>query len=119
MPDSVVPDPEEHLADGWEPETSPDDTLIRQAVEVHASWPVAVAASTGRPARRTDDWSAAWIGDRGALTNIGLVTRPMTDPAAVIAGIGEVIPAHVPFLLVDPWPGSWRHTASPRSDTRR
>jgi GNAT superfamily N-acetyltransferase len=105
MTDSVVPDPEEHLADGWEPETPADDTLIRQAVEVHASWPVAVAASTGRPARRTDDWAAAWIGDRGALTNVGVVTRPMTDPSAVIAGIGEVIPAHVPFLLVDPWPG--------------
>lgn len=104
MTDSVVPDPEEHLTDGWEPETSGTDTLLRQAIEVHASWPPAVGVSTGRPARRTDDWSAAWIGDRGALTNIAFVCRPPQDLAGLVAEIGELIPAHVPFLLVDPWP---------------
>lgn len=105
MSESVVPDAGEHLTDGWEPDTSPDDTLLRQAVDVHATLPIAVAASTGRPARRTDDWSAAWLGDRGAFTNLAVITRPPDDPARVVGEINELIPPHVPYALLHPWPG--------------
>ena len=53
MSDSIVPAEGEHLTDGWEPEAPPDDTLKRQAVLVHARWPVAVAAALGVPYRST------------------------------------------------------------------
>jgi hypothetical protein len=105
MSDAVVPDATEHLTDGWEPDLAADDTLVRQAVLVHASWPVAVATSTGRPWHRDDRWSGAWLGDRGAFTNIVVLTRPPNDPGAVVADVNALIPSTVPFALLNPWPG--------------
>jgi hypothetical protein len=105
MTDSIVPDPGEHLTTGWEPDAPVDDTLKRRAVFVHASWPLAVAAATARPSRRTDRWSGAWIGDSGALTNPVFLTAPLSadDAADVVAEIGDLIPPHVPYFLASPW----------------
>ncbi|HEY7042032.1 MAG TPA: hypothetical protein VH419_00025 [Nocardioidaceae bacterium] len=105
MSESVVPSADEHLTDGWEPELAADDTLLRQCVLVHASWPVAVASSTGRPWHRDDRWAGAWIGDRGWFTNLACLLRPPDDPGSIVREIGEVIPAHVPYTLLNPWPG--------------
>jgi hypothetical protein len=104
MAASIVPPEGEHLTTGWEPDLDPADTLLRQAVLVSASWPVAVARSAGRPSRSTPRWSGGWIGDRGALTNPVVLTQPPDDPAATLAEIGELFPAEVPYLLLDPWP---------------
>ena len=104
MTSSIIPDENEHLITGWEPDVPADDTLVRQAVLAHASWPVEVARALGRPWQHTDRWAGGWVGDRGPLTNLVMLLQPLDDPAGVTAEIGEMIPAHVPYCLVSPWP---------------
>ena len=76
----MVPPEGEQLTTGWEPDLPPEDTLVRQAVLVHASWPVAVAGAAGRPWRSAARWAGGWIGDRGALTNPVILTQPISVP---------------------------------------
>lgn len=104
MAASIVPPEDEHLTDGWEPDLRADDTLMRQAVLVHASWPVEVARAIGRPWRSTPQWSAAWIGNRGALTNPVVLQQPPSDLARIVAEIDSLFAADVPYLLISPWP---------------
>ncbi len=103
MTESIVPAPDEHLIDGWEPDLPAGDSLVRQAVLAHASWPIAVAISSGRPWHRDDDWSGAWLGDRGAFTNMVIPTRPPRDPAALVAGFNALVPSHAAYVLFDAW----------------
>ncbi len=105
MTESILPAEGEHLTNGWEPDAPPDDTLVRRAVLVHASWPVAVASALGRPWRRTDRWAGALIGDAGALVNPVILTQPVTeaDAGAVVAEVGELIPPGTPYFLLSPW----------------
>ena len=107
MGDSLLPDEDEHLTNGWEPDAPPDDTFKRRAVLVHASWPVAVASALGRPSRQTDRWSGAHVGDSGDLTNPVILTRPVSEPeaAALVAEVGELIPATTSYFLLNPWLG--------------
>lgn len=65
MAESILPPEGEQLATGWEPDLRADDTLVRQAVLVHAAWPVEVARHAGRPWRSASRWAGAWIGERG------------------------------------------------------
>ncbi|MFC6240255.1 GNAT family N-acetyltransferase [Knoellia sp. GCM10027112] len=65
----MAPSPDEHLTTGWEPDLPADDTLVRQAVLVHSSWPLRLAEAAGRPHRHTPRWAGAWLNDRGALSN--------------------------------------------------
>ena len=104
--DTVLPDPEEQLTTGWEPDVPAGDTLVRRSVLVHASWAVTVAESLGRPARRTDRWAGGFIGERGSLTNPVVVLQPLDASgwAEVIAEAGELVPPPVPFLLLSPFP---------------
>jgi hypothetical protein len=37
--ESIFPDADEHLATGWETDVGVGDTLVRQSVHLHASWP--------------------------------------------------------------------------------
>jgi hypothetical protein len=104
MRSSVVPPEGEHLTTGWEPDLPPEDTLVRQAVLVHASWPVAVAGAAGRPWQSSERWAGGWIGDRGALTNPVVLTQPLTHVEDVLGEIGALIPPSVPYLLLSPWP---------------
>ncbi|MDP3890417.1 hypothetical protein [Nocardioides sp.] len=105
MTDSIVPDDGEQLTNGWEVDAPPDDTLKRRAVLAQASWPVAVAAALGRPARRTDRWSGAWIGDTGELTNPVILTQPVreSDAASLVAEVADLIPATSAYFLLNPW----------------
>jgi len=103
MTESILPDAEEHLATGWEPDLAPDDTLVRQAVLLHASWPITVGEAFGRPSRRTDDWAGGFLADRGALSNPVILLRPPTDLEALVAEIAELVPATSPYFLVSPW----------------
>jgi hypothetical protein len=102
--DSIVPADDEQLTTGWEADLPADDTLVRQAVLVHASWPVEVARAAGRPWSSTDEWAGGWIGDRGALTNTVVLKRPLVDPARTVAEIAGLFPASVPYLLLSAWP---------------
>jgi hypothetical protein len=104
MSASMIPPQDEHLTTGWEPDLPAEDTLLRQAVLVHASWPTAVAAAAGRPWRAGPRWAGGWIGDRGALTNPVVLLQPLTGPEEVLAEIGTLLPLHVPFLLISAWP---------------
>ncbi|MGA9346961.1 MAG: hypothetical protein WBV37_17810 [Nocardioidaceae bacterium] len=103
MSDSILPASDEHLTDGWEPDLPATDSLVRQAVLAHASWPIAVAISSGRPWHRDDDWSGAWLGDRGEFTNMVMPTRPPRDPGALVAGFNALVPAHASYVLFDAW----------------
>ncbi|HZC27261.1 MAG TPA: hypothetical protein VE287_09555 [Actinopolymorphaceae bacterium] len=104
MTASIIPPEGVHLSTGWEPDVPADDTLVRQAVLVHASWAVEIARSRGRPARSGPDWAGGWIGDRGALTNWVVLLQPLTDAARVLAEVGDLLPPRVPYALVSPWP---------------
>ncbi|GAB3251192.1 GNAT family N-acetyltransferase [Nocardioides dilutus] len=103
MSESVRPDDDEHLATGWEPDVPVEDTLVRQAANLHASWPVTVAKALGRPWRRTDDWAGAFIADRGELANPSVLLRPPGDLGTLIGQISEIVPATSPFFLLSPW----------------
>lgn len=105
MSESILPDEGEHLTNGWELDAPADDTLVRRAVLVHASWPVAVAGALDRPWRRTDRWSGAVLGDAGALVNPVILTSPVSeaDAAAVVAEIEELVPRATPYFLLSPW----------------
>ncbi|WP_214367654.1 GNAT family N-acetyltransferase [Pseudonocardia sp. H11422] len=100
----MTPAEDEHLTTGWEPDLAADDTLVRQAVLVHASWPVEVARAAGRPWRSGPRWAGGWIGDRGALTNPVVLVQPLTRPEEILREVDELLPAHVPYLLISAWP---------------
>jgi GNAT superfamily N-acetyltransferase len=72
---------------------------------VQASWPIAVASALKRPARRTDRWAGALIGDSGDLTNPVILTQPVpeSDSASLIAEVADLIPATTPYFLLNPW----------------
>src|SRR5690242_7647174 len=101
---SILPDEGEHLSNGWEPDAAVDDTLVRRAVLVHASWPVAVAQALDRPWRRGDRWVGGHVGDSGALTNPVVLTRPVAqdEAAGLVAEIDDLLPRSSPYFLVSP-----------------
>jgi hypothetical protein len=100
---SITPDEGEHLATGWEPDLPVDDTLVRQAVHLHASWPLAVAAALGRPSRRTDEWAGGFLAERGELANPVVLLQPTADLGRVVAEVGELVPPSSPYFLLSPW----------------
>lgn len=104
MSASILPPQDEHLTTGWEPDVAAEDTLVRQAVLVHASWSTTVAAAAGRPWRTGPRWAGGRIGDRGALTNPVVLMRPLTEPGEVLAEVEDLFPRRVPYLLVSAWP---------------
>jgi GNAT superfamily N-acetyltransferase len=104
MTTSIIPPEGEHLTTGWEPDLAAADTLVRQAVLVHASWPTVVARAAGRPWRAAPSWAGGWIGDRGALTNPVVLTRPMTHARETLDEIGSLFQPYVPYLLISAWP---------------
>ena len=95
MTESILPAEGEHLTNGWEPDAPADDTLVRRAVLVHASWPVAVAGALGpalathRPLGRRRDRRRG-----GALVNPVVLTAPVADAdaAEVVAEVGDLVP---------------------------
>jgi hypothetical protein len=105
MGHDIVPDPTRHLTDGWEPDAPLDDTLKRRAVLVHASWAVAVGAALGRPHASTDRWAGSRVGQRGALTNPVVLTRPLRDDVEeILAEVDEVVTRPAPYFLLSPFP---------------
>ncbi len=105
LTDSILPGEGEHLTNGWEADAPADDTLVRQAATVHASWAVAVAQALGRPWRQTDRWTGALVGESGALTNPVILTQPVGEQEAadLVAEISDLIPAEVTYFLLSPW----------------
>jgi hypothetical protein len=101
---SLLPPEHERLTTGWEPDVPEDDTLLRQAVLVHASWAVTLARKVGRPWRDEGAWAGGRVGDRGALTNWVVLTRPTKHLGTVLAEVSALFPPDVPYLLVSPWP---------------
>jgi len=101
---SMLPDEGEHLATGWDADLDPADSIVRQAVLVHASWAVAQARGLGRPWQDGPRWAAGHAGDRGALTNWVVVKQPLLDLGQVVDEVDELVPRDVPYLLVSAWP---------------
>jgi GNAT superfamily N-acetyltransferase len=103
---SLLPDDDEHLTTGWEPDVDPADSVVRASVLVHASWAIAQARSLGRPWRDGPEWAGGHSGDRGAMTNWVVLKQPLLDLDVVISECDELFPPGVPFLLVSAWPTS-------------
>ena len=108
MSDSLAADPDEHLTDGWEPDTPDSDTLVRAAVEAHAAW---IGADRRRPRAGPGGvptrWVGACVGDRGELTNVVLPLRPHGPGRLRGAGSArsaELVPPTAPYLLLSPFP---------------
>jgi GNAT superfamily N-acetyltransferase len=104
MSTSMLPAEGEYLTTGWEPDLAAGDSLVRQAVLVHASWPVRVARGAGRPWRSEPQWAGGWIGDHGELTNPVVLVQPLTEPNQTLRDIGSLFPPQVPYLLISAWP---------------
>lgn len=103
---SILPPADEQLTTGWEPDVPAADSLVRQSVLVHTAWAVELARCAGRSWHEGDDWAGGYVGDSGALTNQVVLKRPDVDPARVLGQLAAFYPAHVPYLLISPWPTS-------------
>ena len=103
---SLLPDDDEHLTTGWEPDVDPADSVVHASVLVHASWAIAQARSLGRPWRDRPEWAGGHSGDRGAMTNWVVLKQPLLDLDVLIGECDALFPPGVPFLLVSPWPTS-------------
>ena len=101
---SLLPDADEHLTSGWEPDLAAADSVVRQAVLVHASWAVAPARALGRASYDGDQWAGGHVGDAGALTNWVVVKQPLLDLDRVVTEARRLFPPGVPFLVVSAWP---------------
>jgi GNAT superfamily N-acetyltransferase len=103
MGESMLPAPDEHLTTGWERETPATDTLVRRAVEAHASLPVAVATAIGRPWRSEPGWAGGWVSEAGGMINWVVLRQPVSDATAVMDDVASLFPPQAPYLLVSPW----------------
>ncbi|MGH2476231.1 MAG: GNAT family N-acetyltransferase [Candidatus Limnocylindrales bacterium] len=101
---SLLADDGEQLTTGWEPDVAAGDSVVRQAVLVHASWANALARSIDRPWMDGPEWAAGNCDDRGALSNWVVLKRPLLDLERVVAALDEMFPPGVPFLMVSAWP---------------
>lgn len=100
---SIVPPEDVPLATGWEPDLPAEDSLVRQAVLVHAAWATALPRAAGRPWRDTASWAGGATTDRGLFTNWVILKQPV-DPRGLLGEVHDVIPDGVPYLFVSPWP---------------
>lgn len=103
---SILPPEGEHLTTGWEPTLPAEDSLVRQAVLVHALWAVELARQAGRPWRDGDDWAGGYAADSGAFSNQIVLKRPVGDPGRSLGQVAAFYPTDVPYLLISPWPTS-------------
>lgn len=103
---SLLPDDDERLTSGWEPDLDPADSVVRASVLVHGSWAIAQARSLERPWHDGPSWAGGHSGDRGAMTNWVVLKQPMLDMDRVIGEVDDLFPRGVPFLLVSAWPTS-------------
>jgi len=101
---TLLPDEGEYLTTGWEPDLAAADTLVRQAVYVHASWAVVQANCIGRPWQDGPDWAAGHCRDTGVMSNWVVLKRPAVDYDLLFDEIGSFFPPGVPYLLVSAWP---------------
>lgn len=99
-----MPDDDERLTTGWEPDLDPADSVVRASVLVHASWAIAQARSLDRPWHDGPSWAGGHSGDGGAMTNWVVLKQPMLDMDQVIGEVDDLFPRDVPFLLVSAWP---------------
>jgi hypothetical protein len=103
---SLLPDADQHLTSGWEPDVPAADSVVRQAVLVHASWTVATARALGKASHDGAEWAGGHVGDAGALTNWVVVKQPLLDLDRVVTEARGLFPSGVPFLVVSAWPTS-------------
>jgi hypothetical protein len=103
---SILPPEGEYLTTGWEPALPAEDSLLRQAVLVHALWAVELARQAGRPWRDGDDWAGGYAGDTGVFANQVVLKRPVGDPGRSLGQVAAFYPTGVPYLLISPWPTS-------------
>jgi hypothetical protein len=101
---SLLPDETEHLTTGWEPDCPPADSLVRQAVLVHASWATELAQRAGRPWHRDGEWAGGWVSDRAVFANWVVLLQPVADVAGLAERVNRLFPATVPFLVFSAWP---------------
>ena len=93
----------EHLADGWGPMDSENDTLTRAGVSSLADRVVHHAAALGRPVIDDGRWVAAALADGGFFSNAGVVVRPPDDWSWLASALAQLAPAGIPKLVISPF----------------
>ena len=85
--ETVVPTAGEHLTNGWDSGVAVEDTLVRRAAHVQASWSVTLARATGRSWRQTDTWAGAFLAPHG-LALLGHPPLMVRFPGAATPRLG-------------------------------
>lgn len=101
---SLLPDEDTFLEDGWSPDLPAADSVVRQAVLVHASWAVDLARTVGRPWHDGPTWTGGNASDRGVFSNWVIVKRPGLDLVEVAREADELFSGGEPYLFMSPWP---------------
>src|SRR5690606_4362787 len=101
---SLLPEEGEFLEDGWSAELDAADSLVRQAVLVHASWAVDLARTVGRRWHDDDRWAGGNASERCIFSNWVIVKKPQQDLAEVVRGAEELFSDGEPYILISPWP---------------
>ncbi|HMS89823.1 MAG TPA: hypothetical protein PKE56_15330 [Acidimicrobiales bacterium] len=103
---SLLPDEGEFLEDGWSPDLAAEDSLVRQAVLVHAGLAVALARAVDRPWHDGPDWAGGCSTTSSVFSNWAIVKRPGLDLAAVAAEVLDLFSDGEPFVFLSPWPAA-------------
>lgn len=103
---SLLPDEGKFLEDGWSPDLAAEDSLVRQAVLVHARFAVALARAADRPWHDGPEWAGGCSTANSVFSNWAIVKRPGLDLEAVAAEVLDLYSNGEPFLLLSPWPAA-------------
>lgn len=100
----MLPEEGEYLTTGWEPDVASADSIVRQAVDAHASWARAITDAARGHFAEGAGWCAGSGGGASALLNWAIVTGPPRDWADTVRGISAAYPDGVSAILISPFP---------------
>ena len=92
------------LADGWGPDSPPDDTLVRAGVVSLCDRIRHMAEALGRDVLTGDTWVGASLASSGLFSNALVVTRPVDEWRPVVDALHALAGPGVLKLLVSPFP---------------
>jgi ribosomal protein S18 acetylase RimI-like enzyme len=98
--------PEEHLTHGWEPDLSPDDSLLRRFVLASADRNAFMADCAGGRHERWPDLAVADPGSPVLFDNAAVLLQPpaYTDLDSAVRRMIDFYPADRHFVFLSAWP---------------